>query len=126
MGASGGTWKYMEDHQLAVIDCLEDPDDTLKLKTLELLYKMTKANNVEVIVEKMLSYLRGATDEHIRRDIARKVSELAERYAPSPKWFIAIVSEVFELVGDHVEPQVFKLTGDHVEPQLAHNLMHLI
>ena len=37
-----------QEHQLAVIDCLEDPDDTLKLKTLELLYKMTKANNVEV------------------------------------------------------------------------------
>jgi hypothetical protein len=32
----------MQEHQLAVVDCLEDPDDTLKLKTLELLYKMTK------------------------------------------------------------------------------------
>lgn len=31
-----------QEHQLAVVDCLEDPDDTLKLKTLELLYKMTK------------------------------------------------------------------------------------
>lgn len=28
-----------EQHQLAVIDCLEDPDDTLKRKTFELLYK---------------------------------------------------------------------------------------
>jgi hypothetical protein len=40
--------KYAADHQLAVIDCLEDPDDTLKKKTLELLYKMTKPSNVEV------------------------------------------------------------------------------
>ncbi|TYJ23061.1 hypothetical protein E1A91_A08G165600v1 [Gossypium mustelinum] len=36
-----------EQHQLAVIDCLEDPDDTLKRKTFELLYKMTKSTNVE-------------------------------------------------------------------------------
>jgi AP-4 complex subunit epsilon-1 len=35
---------------MAVIDCLEDPDDTLKLKTLELLVTMTKANNVQVCV----------------------------------------------------------------------------
>ncbi len=26
----------------------QDPDDTLKLKTLELLYKMTKASNIQV------------------------------------------------------------------------------
>jgi len=37
-----------QEHQQAVVNCLEDPDDTLKLKTLELLYKMTRTNNVEV------------------------------------------------------------------------------
>lgn len=64
-----------QEHQLAVVDCLEDPDDTLKLKTLELLYKMTKANNVEVIVDRMMGYLRTAeTDEHIKRDIVGKVT----------------------------------------------------
>ncbi len=40
--------KFATEHQVAVIDCLEDPDETLKKKTLELLYKMTKPNNVEV------------------------------------------------------------------------------
>ena len=65
--------KYAVEHQVAVIDCLEDPDDTLKLKTLELLATMTKANNVTVIVERLMAYLKGCTDEHVRRDIATKV-----------------------------------------------------
>lgn len=40
--------KYAQEHQVAVIDCLEDLDETLKLKTLELLVTMTKSNNVQV------------------------------------------------------------------------------
>lgn len=40
--------KYAVEHQMAVIDCLEDPDDTLKRKTMGLLYQMTKPGNVEV------------------------------------------------------------------------------
>jgi AP-4 complex subunit epsilon-1 len=38
---------------VAVIDCLEDPDETLKLKTLELLVTMTKANNVQVCIHRL-------------------------------------------------------------------------
>lgn len=46
--------KYAAEHQLAVVDCLEDPDDTLKKKTLELLFKMTKPGNVEVRLKPMI------------------------------------------------------------------------
>ena len=33
--------KYTLDYQHMVVDCLEDADDTLKIRTLDLLYKMT-------------------------------------------------------------------------------------
>ena len=39
---------------MVVVDCLDDQDDTLKRKTLELLYKMTNPINVTFIVEKMV------------------------------------------------------------------------
>ena len=58
---------------MAVIDCLEDPDDALRLKTLALLAVMTKANNVAAVVGRLMEFLRGCSDEHVRRDIATKV-----------------------------------------------------
>lgn len=105
---------FAEEHQLAVIDCLEDPDDTLKRKTLELLYKMTKSSNVEVIVDRMISYMKSLTDSHNKTEIATRCIELAERFAPSNQWFIQTMNQVFEHAGDLVPSKV------------AHDLMRLI
>ncbi|KAL3152008.1 hypothetical protein ABBQ32_001127 [Trebouxia sp. C0010 RCD-2024] len=106
--------KYAAEHQLAVIDCLEDPDDMLKKKTLELLYKMTKPNNVEVIVDKMVDYLRNTSDEVTKTEVVKRIGELAERFAPDTQWFLDTMNQVFEL------------GGDVVSPQLANSLMRLI
>ncbi|KAF6264582.1 ARM repeat-containing protein [Scenedesmus sp. NREL 46B-D3] len=109
--------KYAQEHQVAVIDCLEDPDETLKLKTLELLVTMTKANNVQVVVERLMAFLRSSAcggDELLRRHISGQVVDLAEKYAPDTTWFVGVMAEVFE-VG-----------GDVLQPQLAHNLCRLI
>lgn len=103
-----------EEHQLAVIDCLEDPDDTLKRKTFELLYKMTKSTNIEVIVDRMIEYMISITDHHYKAEIASRCVELAEQFAPSNQWFIQTMNKVFEHAGDLVNIRV------------AHNLMRLI
>ncbi|XVF52161.1 hypothetical protein PTKIN_Ptkin04bG0242600 [Pterospermum kingtungense] len=103
-----------EQHQVAVIDCLEDPDDTLKRKTFELLYKMTKSTNVEVIVDRMIDYMISINDNHYKTEIASRCVELAEQFAPSNQWFILTMNKVFEHAGDLVNIKV------------AHNLMRLI
>lgn len=59
--------KYAQDHQMVVIDCLEDPDETLKRKTLDLLYTMTNPVNVEFIAEKLLSFLEQGMDSFWRQ-----------------------------------------------------------
>jgi len=86
-----------------VVDCLEDPDDTLKIKTLELLFKMTNKMNVEPIVEKLLSYLKDAPVESTtRKDLVIKINELSEKYRPNNNWYIRTMNKLFELGGDLV------------------------
>jgi AP-4 complex subunit epsilon-1 len=69
--------KYAADHQLTVIDCLEDPDETLKRKTLDLLYSMTNPANVTVIVDKLMAYLKTATDKFLRADLVGRITQVS-------------------------------------------------
>ena len=106
--------KYAADHQLAVIECLEDKDDTLLRKTLDLLYRMTNPVNVEFITEKLLHFLKGSTDPYLKKDLTGKICTIAERYAPNNGWYVRTVTELF------------KIAGDLVDPAVATNLMSLV
>eukprot|EP01102_Stenamoeba_stenopodia_P016901 TRINITY_DN5972_c0_g1_i1.p1 TRINITY_DN5972_c0_g1~~TRINITY_DN5972_c0_g1_i1.p1 ORF type:complete len:1192 (-),score=301.43 TRINITY_DN5972_c0_g1_i1:58-3633(-) len=106
--------KYAAAHQLAVIDCLEDPDETLRRKTLDLLYKMTNPKNVVVITDKLIEFLGQTTDTFLKAELVSRITQNAERYAPNNQWFVKIMNKVFFLGGEYVRPEV------------AHNLMQLI
>ena len=80
--------KYAAEHQLAVIDCLEDPDDTLRRKTLDLLYRMINTVNIEFICTKLLAVLESASsDVYLRTDLVTRITSAAERFAPSNSWY---------------------------------------
>lgn len=98
--------RYAASHQLAVIDCLEDPDDTLKRRTLDLLYRMTNPVNVTVIVDKLMAHLKPAGDPFLRADLVARITAAAERYAPSNGWYVRTMLQAFELGGDLVKGEV--------------------
>lgn len=106
--------KYAADHQLAVIECLEDRDETLLRKTLDLLYRMTNPVNVVFITDRLLHFLRGSTDPYLKSDLTTKICNIAERYAPNNAWYVSTITELFRIAGDLVDPAV------------ATNLMSLI
>lgn len=106
--------RYAAEHQMVVLDCLEDPDETLKRKTLDLLYRMTNPVNAEVVVEKLIGFLKGAQDKFLRQDLVERICQLAERFAPSNIWYVRTVTKVFEL------------GGDLVKPEITHNLLRLL
>ncbi|EER03101.1 AP-1 complex subunit gamma-1, putative [Perkinsus marinus ATCC 50983] len=105
---------YAREHQLKVVECLEDPDETLKRRTLDLLYRMANTANVIVVCAKMLQNLRCSHDVHLRRDLVRKVGSLADRYSPSNQWYAETIN------------QVFKLAPSLVPPSMPNSLMRLV
>jgi len=94
--------KYVSEHQMVVIDCLEDPDETLRRKTLDLLFKMTSPENVEVVIEKLLASLRDSVDAFLRRRLVEKITKLAESYSPDSRWYVETMNDCFTMAGDIV------------------------
>ncbi|KNC52001.1 adaptin N terminal region domain-containing protein [Thecamonas trahens ATCC 50062] len=96
--------KYAARHAVTVLDSLEGDDDTLKRKTLDLLFKMTNPHNVSAVVERLLAYLRSSVDTHLRTDLVERIANLAERYAPSSTWYVRVMNLVFEYAPTVVSP----------------------
>ncbi|XP_058011936.1 AP-4 complex subunit epsilon-1 isoform X1 [Ahaetulla prasina] len=93
-------------HQMTIIECLEHPDPIIKRETLELLYRITNEQNVTVIVQKMLDYINQSKEEYTIINIAGKIAELAEKYAPNNEWFIQTMNAVFSVGGDKMHPDI--------------------
>ena len=106
--------QYAAQHQFAVLDCLEDPDETLQRKTLDLLYRMTNPVNVEFITEKLLDFLNNTTDLFLKQQLTTRICSIGERYAPSNAWYIKTITQLMEV------------SGDMVDLAVAQNLMSLI
>jgi AP-4 complex subunit epsilon-1 len=98
--------KLLDDHQLIIVECLESKDETLKKETLDLLFKMTTQENIEVIVAKMLSTLHASTDIFFRNDLVLKITELAERFCTSHNWYIDTMQILFELGSEYLSENI--------------------
>ncbi|XP_043933392.1 AP-4 complex subunit epsilon-1 isoform X2 [Protopterus annectens] len=93
-------------HQMTIIECLDHPDPIIKMETLELLYRITNEQNVMIIVQKMLDYLKKSKDEYTTINIVGKVAELAEKYAPNNEWFVQTMNAVFSAGGDIIHSDI--------------------
>ena len=83
--------ELIADHQVFVVRCLESNDDSMKRITLELLYKNTNSNNIDIIVNKLVQTLVSSNDKGFRQSLTDKVFDLAVRFSRSDMWFLRVV-----------------------------------
>jgi hypothetical protein len=107
------------EHQLMIVDCLEHPDESIRRVTLELLYKTTNSNNLEVIIEKMVKTLKSTWDERLKRDLVYKIYELNERLAPDPEWFVHKTNILFQYGSECISSSMLARTVKTIEANLA-------
>ena len=99
--------KYAAQHQDKVIQCLEDPDLTLKTKTLELLVKMTNKDNAEAIVDKLMENLKTLPpDSKVKKELVGNIHHLVNKFSPNKTWFVRTMNLLFQQGGDLITPEI--------------------
>eukprot|EP00758_Cryptobia_borreli_P002807 Tbor_TRINITY_DN3302_c0_g1::TRINITY_DN3302_c0_g1_i1::g.23550::m.23550/K12400/AP4E1; AP-4 complex subunit epsilon-1 len=100
--------KYAQKHQGIVMACLEDPDDTIRRKTLTLLFAMCNEDNVEAIVGRLTSFLAEATDEFLRQDLVKNICHVSEKFNTNTQWYVNTMNKILELGSEHIPQEVIQ------------------
>ncbi len=61
---------------------------------------------MDFFVDLLLTSLSSAKDDHFRTDLVNRITQCAERFAPSNAWYVETMVRVFELAGDKVKMSV--------------------
>ena len=92
-------------HRNTIVECLKDPDVSLRQRALELVYVMVQPENVEELTAEMLNYLMVALPEQ-RASIGSHILDTVERFCPSARWRNATLVTLLSIAGNDVDESV--------------------
>jgi AP-2 complex subunit alpha len=93
-------------NQPQIAESLHDPDISIRRRALDLLYGMCDASNAQGVVKELLDYLI-VSDFAIREELVLKIAILAEKYAPTQRWYVDVVLALMDKAGDFVSDDIW-------------------
>ena len=97
-------YNAVQRHKNTITDCLKDHDMQIKKQALDLIHKITNDTNVKSIVKELTNHLLSA-DNEFKKELANKICQICEKYAPNKKWHIDTVVKVLTLTEAHMREE---------------------
>jgi len=88
----------LQRHRTTVVDCLKDPDISIRQRALELIYHLVNQENVETLTAELLNYLVLCPREH-RADICTRVLRVVDKFSPSDRWRVDTLITMLTIAG---------------------------
>ena len=76
----------------------------IKKRALDLIFKITNLENVKSVVKELINNLLGA-DAEFKKELANKICQICEMYAPNKKWHIDTVIKVLTLTEGYLREE---------------------
>jgi AP-1 complex subunit gamma-1 len=99
----------LQKHRNTVVDCLKDPDISIRQRALELIYYMVNRENVESLAAELLNYLVLCPREH-RRDICNRILRVVEKFSPDDRWRVDTLITMLTIAGREASRDVQSAT----------------
>jgi AP-1 complex subunit gamma-1 len=80
-------------HKKMILECLNDPDISIRKRSLDLSFAIIDARNIEIIMPDLLTHLDKA-DLEFASPLVTHIVEYSEKFAPNPKWHIDTIIKV--------------------------------
>jgi AP-1 complex subunit gamma-1 len=84
-------------HRNTILDCLRDPDISIRRRALDLSFTLINESNVRVLIRELLAFLEVA-DNEFKPILTSQIGVAADRYAPNKRWHIDTMLRVLRLV----------------------------
>ncbi|KAL7446027.1 hypothetical protein ACHAXH_009841 [Discostella pseudostelligera] len=112
-GAANTAASALQRHRTTVVDCLKDPDISIRQRALELIYHLVNQENVETLTAELLNYLVLCPREH-RSDICTRVLRVVDRFSPDDRWRVDTLITMLTIAGRECAPNVQSSTAVYI------------
>lgn len=88
-------------HHATIIDCLKDPDPSIRRRALELTVALIDVSSVRILVPDLLQYLQACSAD-MQSEVAEQIASVIENKSPSAEWRVEISLRLFRIAKQHV------------------------
>jgi len=88
-------------HRNTIVDCLKDPDLSIRRRALDLIYSLVDESNIKILAHELLTFL-GTANIELRADLSAKLCNVTERFAPNKRWHVDTILRVLAIAGNYV------------------------
>ena len=92
-------------HRNTILDCLRDPDISIRRRALDLSFTLINAGNVSLLIRELLAFLEVA-DNEFKSVMTSQIGVAADRYAPNKRWHVDTMLRMLKLAGNYVKEQL--------------------
>lgn len=92
-------------HRNTILECLRDPDISIRRRALDLSFTLIREDNVRVLIRELLAFLEVA-DTEFKSVMTTQIGIAADRYAPNKRWQVDTMLRVIKLAGNYVKEQI--------------------